>query len=529
MPDDRMSDDNVPDDRMPAEAAAEAAPAPERPAASGRAKRAALVGLRLASGVIGVAVAAATVAAVGLLPLPAVGITPPAVEVTPAPADQLRVCAGTALRLGDETGQNADVPQALDVASVRADAVGTTLDQSPIAASDAGTGGTAAAPQVLSVAPADGAALSGAQSQEVSTAGFDGFAAASCAEPTSSVWLTGGATTVGRTTLVMLSNPTAVAATVSLEIFGEGGAIAAPGMSGIDVPAGTQRVLSLAGFAPGLVSPVVHVTARGGQVSAYLQQSIVRGLDATGMDIVGGATEPATALTIPGVRIFDGVGTNRALSLSDWEDVAPVVRIAAPGAEDATVTVNVTPLDPAVEGTSFETTVSAGEVDELPLDAGAHTDGEGLALADGLYTVTLESDQPIVAGVRVSTAVDTGEPVADAPVEIPASDVAWYAAASPLDGAALLTVAPGPDPQIVVVNPSPAELTVQLDAQGGTDIELVVPAGGSAAAPADESTSYLVSDADGAFLAVSYAGDGAMAAYTIASARPVSGPIVIRP
>ena len=102
-------------------------------------------------------------------------------------------------------------------------------------------------------------------------------------------------------------------------------------MNGIDVPAGAQRVLSLAGFAPGLVSPVVHVEARGGQVIAFLQQSIVRGLDAVGVDLVDAAPDPATDLTFPGVRVFDSVGVNRALSLDDWDDVAPIVRIAEPG------------------------------------------------------------------------------------------------------------------------------------------------------------------------------------------------------
>ena len=84
---------------------------------------------------------------------------------------------------------------------------------------------------------------------------------------------------------------------------------------------------------PGCVSPVVHVEARGGQVTASLQQSIVRGLDAVGVDLVDAAPDPATDLTFPGVRIFDSVGTNRALSLDDWGDVAPIVRILNPGTD----------------------------------------------------------------------------------------------------------------------------------------------------------------------------------------------------
>ena len=41
-------------------------------------------------------------------------------------------------------------------------------------------------------------------------------------------------------------------------------------MSGIVVKAGAQRVIPLAGFAPDVAAPVVHVTASGGQVVAFL-------------------------------------------------------------------------------------------------------------------------------------------------------------------------------------------------------------------------------------------------------------------
>ena len=65
--------------------------------------------------------------------------------------------------------------------------------------------------------------------------GLAGLAATACAEPTSSTWLVGGAATVGRTTLLLIANPTAVAAEVSIRMWGESGAITAPGMAGIDV------------------------------------------------------------------------------------------------------------------------------------------------------------------------------------------------------------------------------------------------------------------------------------------------------
>jgi hypothetical protein len=503
-------------------------PADAAPGTSGRARRVALLSLRLVAGTIAVVAAAVTIAAVGLVPLPTAGIVPPGVEVSPVPADQLRVCPGSVLRFGDESGENADTPIAIGIPSVRDAAVGATLKRAPIADTDASTGGTSAAPRVLTVSPADGAGIAGSQSQAVDARDFVGFAAAACAEPSGSIWLVGGSTAVGRTSILTLSNPTAVDALVTLTILGEKGQIEAPGMSGIDVAAGTQRVLSVAGFAPGLLSPVIHVEARGGQVTAVLQQSIVRGLDAVGVDMVDAAPDPATDLTFPGVTIFDSVGTNRALSLEDWDDVAPIVRILNPGTTATEVTVSVTPLDPALEGTSFPVQAEPGVVTDVPLDAGTEVD-TGVALADGLYTVTMSADQPIVGGVRVSAAADIGAVETEGPVAAPVSDFAWYSAAPALTGDTLTTVAPGPDPTLVAVNPTSAEISLVLDAQGGSDITLVVPAGGAASTPVVAGTAYLLTHPDGLFAAITYAADDRMAAYPVSSARPVSGPILIRP
>jgi hypothetical protein len=259
-----------------------------------------------------------------------------------------------------------------------------------------------------------------------------------------------------------------------------------------------------------------------------LQQSIVRGLDAVGVDMVDAAPDPATDLTFPGVTIFDSVGTNRALSLDDWDDVAPIIRIQNPGTTATEVTVSVTPLDPAVEGTTFPVQAEPGIVTDVPLDAGTQVD-TGVALADGLYTVTMSADQPIVGGVRVSAAADIGAIETEGPVTAPVSDFAWYSASPALAGDTLITIAPGPDPTVAAVNPTSAEISLVLEAQGGADITLVVPAGGAASTPVVPGTAYLLKAPDGLFAAVTYASDDRMAGYPISSARPVSGPILIRP
>ena len=496
------------------------------------AERGLIIGARVVSGTIAVGVAAVTILAVGLLPLPTLSAGPRGASVEPAPADQVRVCPGAVMRIGDATGAEAGSAFAVDGAVATVGATSSGLERTRLASADAAAP-AAAAPEVLRLPPAEGAALAGAQSQAVDAPDFRGLTATACTEPSGSTWLVGGATTVGRTTLLVLANPTEVAARVDLEIFGTDGPVSAPGMTGIDVPPGAQRVLSLAGFAPGVASPVVHVTARGGRVVADLQHSIVRGLDSVGVELVGAAADPSLSLVVPGVRIADAVGVSRASALADWQDVGPAIRVANPGTEDATVTVRVVPQTEEGAGTSLEIPVPAGAVREVPLDAGGRTGQDALAeeLADGLYTVFVDADVPVVAGVRVSTAVDSGDAgdVTDTVLSAPPSDLAWFPAASPLEASTLFAVPDGPSPIVTIANPTAADVVLELAAQGAGAVPVTVPvaAGGSTSVSVAPG-SYLLSGAEGVVVSVSLAGPGSIAAYAIASPRPVAGPLVVR-
>jgi len=66
--------------------------APEPPVAHpGRARRAAIVGLRVVAGTVGIVASVAIIGAVGLLPLPSHRIAVPTVTVCPDSSDQVRV------------------------------------------------------------------------------------------------------------------------------------------------------------------------------------------------------------------------------------------------------------------------------------------------------------------------------------------------------------------------------------------------------------------------------------------------------
>ncbi|MEP6843800.1 MAG: DUF5719 family protein, partial [Pseudolysinimonas sp.] len=275
--------------------------------------------------------------------------------------------------------------------------------------------------------------------------------------------------------------------------------------------------------------------ARGGQVVATLQQSIVRGLDAGGVDLIGGGVDPSRHLVIPGVRVIEAVGVRKALALPDWDDVVAAVRVAVPGGKAAKVQVNLVPEGAQLGGLSFEVDVSSGQVSELALDSAANTDTGKVAIPDGMYTVVIDSDQPVVAAVRVSTASDPnaaagGTGASDSDTVAPPSDFAWFAPSPVLSSDTAVSIAAGPAPMLSAMNPTSAAITLTLDAQaGGGSLSLVVPAGGSASIAVDPGTSYLLKNATGLVAAVSYGGDARLGHYGIASPGPVSAPIVIRP
>jgi hypothetical protein len=396
----------------------------------------------------------------------------------------------------------------------------------PLGRSDADTGGTGSAPVALQIGGGS-RLLAGAQSQTATTDDISGFAAAACAEPTGSAWLVGGSTATGRTTLLTLANPTAVDATVALELYGEKGPVTAPGLSGITVAAGSQRVLSLAGFAPNLAAPVVHVTARGGRIVAALQQSTVRGLDPGGVVLIGATADPARALLIPGVRVLGADAVARSLGREDWSDAIPSIRVANPGRAAAKVQVSLHPETAGATGTSFDLDVAAGHVMEVGLDSGIDVDTGALAIPDGEYSVTVTSDHPVVAAARISTA-GTKPAAGAAPDAAPPSDFAWDAAAPALRGPTLMTIAPGADPRIAFASATAG--TVTLHGIGGApDIRITVPADGQASAAVRAGASYRIEGADGMTASVGYAGTAALGGFTIRSARPVSGALVVHP
>jgi hypothetical protein len=477
----------------------------------GSAGAAVRLGGRLAAGLVVGVGAVAVVLASAVIPAPTLGAAPEAIAVTPVPTTQQLACAGSVLRLGSATGENATSTTPLGTPSTTR---GATEGEATIAVLDTPDGGNKGigAPSIVSAVGENSTSrLAGAQSQYVSLGDFRGLAASTCSRPSSDVWLVGGATTTGRTTLLTLSNGGTLASTVTLELWGDEGRIDAPGTSGIVVPARSQRVLSMAGFAPGRTAIAVHLTSHGGPIGANLQQSIVRGIDPGGVEILGPVATPATMTVIPGVVVTGSTVVETNLGRAGYDDLSTIVRAMAAGGAATTATVSIVPETPGLDGASFEMDLPADTVVDVPVEG----------LGDGSYTVVVTAEEPVVAAVRTSAMLDAALGGT--------TDVAWFIAAPALAADGFLAIAPGPTPQLHIANPGTATAKLSVHERGGATSTVTVPAGSAVVIDVEGSGIYSISGADGLFASVSYTGAGQLASYVVDNSTTPELPVKVYP
>lgn len=472
-------------------------------------QRTALGAVRVASralvGTIGIGVAVVAIAAASWLPLPQHTLTPPSMLVTPTAATQQRVCPGPALQLASTLDASASAVSSIGQPSVAAASAAGAVRRSALGS----TVGSATGPTVLTL-PAVRAALAGSQSQTVSPAasggGLAGFAAAECAEASDESWLIGGATDTGRTTLLTLSNPGAVPATVSVTVFTEKGEINAAGSDGIIVAGHSQSILPLAGFAPGALSPVVRVISQGGRVVANLQHSVVRTLAPGGFAIVGASAKPAKHALIPGVVVSATNTIAKRQNNDGFADLAPVLRLYVPGATAAKVDITIVPEDGSAAAEPVSIDVPAGVVTDVPLE-----------VDDGSFAIGISAAVPVVAAARVSTIGASG-----------GLDLSWFAAAPELDDSAEVAVASGPAPRLHLTNPTGMDTVATIASPGRADATVPVPAHAGVVVPVVPGA-YTVTGFDTLAIAVSYLGDGQLGGFTVSPAAAAAAPIRVFP
>lgn len=468
-------------------------------------RRIAVTSGRVISGAVGIAVALASVIAVGRLDLPVYSVDAPSSTVTPTASDQSRLCPGPLLRQGDDVA-SAGAASAFGNPGA-AIATDTAPEQTALTAPDNLTGDQFGLPTVVSVAsePGEGTPpIAAAQSQAAALDDLSGFAATACGEVRADSWLVGGSTDVGRTSILSLNNPTRADAVVDLSFFSETGEIEAPGATGIIVNAGEQRLFSLASFVPGVRNPVIRVQTTGGQVSAVLQQSTVRGITPGGVELSAATTPPATEQTIPGVVLAASAPTAVGAT---YDDRIAAIRILVPGTEPASVTLDFVSEQGAEAPLPLTYDFEGGVVSEVNLTN----------LPTGSYAVKITSDLPVVAAAHTTAA--TGE----------TTDFAWFGASGPLVDDTKIAVAPGQGPRVHLFNPTADDAEVVLTDRNGGETTLDVPAGSGVAASVRSGMAYDVSGTDGLHAQVSYWGTAGFSAYAIQPANPSASPVTVYP
>ncbi|WP_049822471.1 DUF5719 family protein [Arthrobacter sp. H41] len=220
-----------------------------------------------------------------------------------------------------------------------------------------------------------------------------GLGALSCRTPSNDMVLLGGATEVGDSSVLVLTNPTDIPAVVDLGLFGADGPVEAAGTGGHLVPPGESRNVVLAGLAGNQEHLAVRVRSDGGRISAVIQQSVLRGLTPGGVELLAPAAPPALDQVIPGV-VLQNADTARAVREQDgYAAASPVLQVLVPGSTDAVLDIRVLGPDgevPLPDGGVM--TAAAGSVSTVPLED----------LAEGSYTVAITSDVPVAAAARVS-------------------------------------------------------------------------------------------------------------------------------
>lgn len=219
--------------------------------------------------------------------------------------------------------------------------------------------------------------LVAAQTTQDSFSDGRGLSSQACLGPDTTWWFVGGGSTAGRETQLVLVNPESTPAELEVAISGPDGPVSVPRLRGLVVEPRSRVVVRLSREAPRLPAAAWRVTVRQGRVMAGVSDREAEGFVPRGADWIPASVDPSTRVLVPGV--IGGSGGRQLL-------------VHAPGDLSATVRVRlITAAGSFVPAATPEIEVPGGSVVAVDLDS---------ALQGDDATVDLQSDQPIVAGVR---------------------------------------------------------------------------------------------------------------------------------
>lgn len=456
-----------------------------------RAIRVAATSARLLTGAVVAAACAVGMVVAITAPWPTLAREPAQAVVTPQPGDTVLVCNGDFRALGRDSSNPLQMESAASARFI-ADGSAGSPDVTPLSPSD--LPGSGELRRLSSEVEGDAAPLIGAaESTTLDAEDLAGFAAAPCRAATSESWLVGGTVAIGSEDLVVLTNPGSVPSTVTLSVYGT-----VRGTSTSIVPAGGQLAIPLSSIASGSEAPVVKVSADGAPVRAVLQSSLTQTLDPIGIDLQDSVAAPQQHPVIPGVQLFPDESDDSA---------AAILRLLSPGA-DTTAHVTVREVGQSRVASSFDVELAA----DTPTQVGLSE------LEPGLYTVAVDAESSVLAGVRVQDGV------------APGNDFAWVLPAPEIADEVLVAVPAGPAATLYLANDGESDVTVALEpTAGGEAQQITVPAGSSASAQIDARAVYALNPSGPVHAAVAMTAKGALAAWPVWPGAAAQQSIVVYP
>lgn len=436
--------------------------------------------------VAAVAIVAASVWALGWMPLPQFQAEAESVSVTPQPGDQLRVCPGPLQQLGVSS-------DASEITSVGSPVVASASQGADPDTTELGGAGEGSGPSVLSVpGTADGKVtqLTAAQTLIASGGSASGFSATACMQPSSSQWLLSGDTTVGHTLVLDVVNPGNVDARVNFSVFDANGPVS-PSIPETVIAPGERQEISLAGIAPDAESLAIQVTSTGAEVASYLHETVTSTLDNAGSDIVGPSALPSTEQALPGVYVYEHPHEDD----TSPTDQGTAVRIANPNEEAASATLQFY-SDAGEQVASVDFDLQPNTVIDYPVTS----------LASGTYSIRAEANQPIAISGRV------------APMQ--PDEFGWQPSSPALSDEVMVAIPSGPSPQLSLSNFSDETRTVTI---AGDEVTLAP----YATERIDASGEVEILGAAGMYAAVSYAEGGRIASFPVQPGNADAEPILV--
>lgn len=273
---------------------------------------------------------------------------------------------------------------------------------------------------------------------------------APCTAAKADLWLVGGGGETTRREHITLANPGANPVSADVSVLGAGGPIASANGNEVAVPPRGRVTLLLDALVGPEKTPVVHVEATGGILTAVLEDSWIEGAVGRGADDAVPTADPSKEQVLPAVVVG---GPAR-------------LRVAVPGTDEAVVQARL---------------LTAGGPQPLPgagvvrVPGGAVRDIDLSTLPPGAYAVQVRADHPVVAGAMLERRGDgKGQ-----------SDFAWTTSTAPIpfvagtplpDGfrASLMLVGTGDAAGATVVTLSRAGGVASKDVALGADSVAVV-------------------------------------------------------